>query len=195
MSPTKLSLAGNYYYSPPGRVWSVTSRLGTVKSLIFFYSAETLLRLYFKTIIKYKDSYVFLFRLFTVSDDEKNLFLKAENNKSLSQAILRLFSVSNDEKNLFLEAEEITKSLAQAFSDELASALCIFPHCNDCIIASKVGKNSCKSSFDLPAPKWRIAWVRLLSSIARIPLSSSANKRKTCEKYYLGWMDFCGPHY
>ncbi len=39
MSLTKLSLAGKYFnYSRPGRVWSVTSRLGTGNLLTFFYS-------------------------------------------------------------------------------------------------------------------------------------------------------------
>jgi hypothetical protein len=37
MSLTKLSLAGKYFnYSRPGRVWSVTSRLGTGNLLTFF---------------------------------------------------------------------------------------------------------------------------------------------------------------
>ncbi len=40
MSLTKLSLAGKKLnYSRPGRVWSVTSRLGTGKRLTLFYSA------------------------------------------------------------------------------------------------------------------------------------------------------------
>ncbi len=39
MSLTKLSLAGKYFnYSRPGRVWSVTSCLGTGKPLTIFYS-------------------------------------------------------------------------------------------------------------------------------------------------------------
>jgi hypothetical protein len=41
MSLTKLSLAGNiliFNYSWPGRVWLVTSQLGTGKSITFFYS-------------------------------------------------------------------------------------------------------------------------------------------------------------
>jgi hypothetical protein len=38
---TKLSLAGNNY-SLPGRVCFVTSRLGTVKSLTFFYNVTIL---------------------------------------------------------------------------------------------------------------------------------------------------------
>jgi hypothetical protein len=59
-------------------------------------NVSALLLFYFKTIIKYKDSYVFL---------------------------LGLFSVYNDEKTLFLKAEEINNSLAQAFSYELASGL------------------------------------------------------------------------
>jgi hypothetical protein len=39
MSLTKLSVAGNNY-SRPGRVRLVTSRLGTGKSLTFFYSVQ-----------------------------------------------------------------------------------------------------------------------------------------------------------
>ncbi len=43
MSLTKLSLAGKKLnYSRPGRVWSVTSRLGTGKRLTLFYSAASL---------------------------------------------------------------------------------------------------------------------------------------------------------
>ncbi len=41
---TKLSMArNNQYFSRPGRVWSVTSRLGTGKSIIFFtvYTVES----------------------------------------------------------------------------------------------------------------------------------------------------------
>jgi hypothetical protein len=46
MSLTKLSLAGKKLnYSRPGRVWSVTSRLGTGKRLTLFYSA--VIRKYF----------------------------------------------------------------------------------------------------------------------------------------------------
>ncbi len=42
MSLTKLSLGGKKLnYSRPGRVWSVTSRLGKGKRLPLFYSAET----------------------------------------------------------------------------------------------------------------------------------------------------------
>ncbi len=41
MSLTKLSLAGKKLnYSRPGRVWSVTSRLGTGKRLTLFYSVD-----------------------------------------------------------------------------------------------------------------------------------------------------------
>jgi hypothetical protein len=41
MSLTKLSVAGKYFnYSRPGRVWSVTSCLGTGKPLTFFYSVK-----------------------------------------------------------------------------------------------------------------------------------------------------------
>jgi hypothetical protein len=41
MSLTKLSLAGvNFNYSWPDRVWLVTSRLGTGKSLSFFYAVS-----------------------------------------------------------------------------------------------------------------------------------------------------------
>jgi hypothetical protein len=47
MSLTKLSLAGKnlivpgrekFNYSRPGKIWSVTSRLGTEKLITFFYS-------------------------------------------------------------------------------------------------------------------------------------------------------------
>ncbi len=42
MSLTKLSLAGKKLnYSCPGRVWSVTSRLGTGKRLTLFYSVSS----------------------------------------------------------------------------------------------------------------------------------------------------------
>ncbi len=47
MSLTKLSLAGSVAslnYSPPGRVWFVTSRLGTGKLLTFFYSVAFITR-------------------------------------------------------------------------------------------------------------------------------------------------------
>jgi hypothetical protein len=42
MSLTKLSLDGKILLLPPGRVWLVTSRLGTGESLTFFYSGMSL---------------------------------------------------------------------------------------------------------------------------------------------------------
>jgi hypothetical protein len=90
---TKLSLSGNINYSRTGRVWSVTSRLGTGKWLTLFYSVESLLGrdtglfgllsqhfllLHFRMIL------LILFLLFIFTGALPNLFPKSHDTLSLA---------------------------------------------------------------------------------------------------------------